>query len=344
MALILDGDRTIGLVRALEINRLKGSSGIDDLVSWDVVRNSLSTAEASEFCVLRRFLENYGFKSLCVKRNFPIDLADKLRANDFRVKVEDFAVLPQRLIKTPAEVIEIRRATEIVDKVFARVREVLGASTVNLRDELIFAEEPLTSERLRAIMEDTCYQLGAIAEDTIVACGDDACDPHQIGSGALKRNQFILVDFFPRLRTSGYYADVSRTFIKGTPSGHQIRLYNTVKVAHDMAIDMVGDGVQCKDIMAKVMSYFEDNGYKSDKTSSPPHGMFHSLGHGFGLDIHEPPRLGFCDDVLKTGMTVTIEPGLYYHGIGGVRIEDDILVESKSRDILSKVPYDWVIQ
>jgi Xaa-Pro aminopeptidase len=344
MALILDGDRTIGLVGALEINRLRGSSGIDELVSWDVVRNSLLPGEATEFCVLRRFLEGRGFKDLRVKRNFPVYLADKLRENDFRVKVEDFAVLPQRLIKTPTEMAEIRRATEIAGVVFAQVREILTVSTVNSRDELLFEEEILTSERLRAIMEDTCYRLGAVAEDTIVACGDDACDPHQIGSGALKKNQFILVDFFPRLKTSGYYADISRTFIKGIPSDQQTRLYNAVRVAHDMAIDMVRDGIQVKDIMAMVMAYFEDNGYKSDKTSSPPHGMFHSLGHGLGLDIHEPPRVGFCDDVLKTGMTVTIEPGLYYHGIGGVRIEDDILVKSKSCDILSRVPYDWEIQ
>jgi Xaa-Pro aminopeptidase len=215
---------------------------------------------------------------------------------------------------------------------------------VDSENRLILADEILTAERLRAEMENFCYQLGAVAEDTIVACGTDTSDPHGTGSGPLKAGEFILIDLFPHLKSSGYHADVSRTFLKGIPSSEQTKLHNAVKTAHDIAIDMVCGGRPVADLMRKVMSHFESSGFRSDRAASPPYGMFHSLGHGFGLDIHEPPKLGNCDDVLSPGMVITIEPGLYYQNIGGVRVEDDILVLDGSREILTDIPHDWVIE
>ncbi|MDR1173667.1 MAG: aminopeptidase P family protein, partial [Puniceicoccales bacterium] len=242
------------------------------------------------------------------------------------------------------EITEIKHAIDIVRQTFVQVENILSAASINGKNELVFEDEILTSEHLRAMMETFCYQLGAIADDTIVACGVAACDPHNLGYGPLKANEFILVDFFPHLKASGYYADVSRTFIKGKPTKEQTNLYNAVKTAHDTAIDMAYGGGRGKDIMVRTFEYFESKGYKSSNTANPPRGMFHSLGHGFGLDIHEPPRIGMCDDILQAGMVVTIEPGLYYQAIGGVRIEDDILVGNQSSEILTQIPHNWVIE
>jgi Xaa-Pro aminopeptidase len=344
IAVIFDGKKTTALVGALEINRLSNASKMNEFVSWDLIKSSIQSDKVTDFDVLKRFLEDLGLKKVYVKCNFPVYLADKLRAENFEVSVVEFSILPQRLIKSSAEVTEIRHTAGIVGEVFTEVEKVLSASSVNTKNELVFENEVLTAEHLREIMEMLCYQRGAIAEDTIVACGIGACDPHNVGYGSLKANEFIVIDFFPYLKSSGYYADVSRTFLKGKPQKVQTNLYNVVKFAHDMAINMVHDGVLVKDVMRKVFEHFESKGYKSSRIANPPHGMFHSLGHGLGLDIHEPPRLGICDDVLESGMVVTIEPGLYYLEIGGVRIEDDVLIGNKTCEILSEVPYNWIIE
>ncbi|MDR1595742.1 MAG: Xaa-Pro peptidase family protein [Puniceicoccales bacterium] len=344
MAVLCMNGRTIALASALEINRLKSESRADEFISWDVVKSSMDSDKITECDVLIRFLRDLGIEKFSVKRNFPVYFADNLRAAGFGIAVFGAEILPQRLVKSDFEIGEISTAIGIVGKVFASVETILANSSIGEKGELVFENEVLTSERLRATMEDMCYRLGAIAEDTIVACGDGACDPHNVGHGPLMANAFILIDFFPRLRSSGYYADISRTFIKGRPSKAQHDLYNAVKFAHDTAIASVHDGVSVREVTEKVFAYFESNGYESSKISDPPHGMFHSLGHGFGLDIHEPPRVGICDGVLESGMVITIEPGLYYRGLGGVRIEDDVLVGEKSASVLSKIPYNWTIE
>ncbi|MDR2737849.1 MAG: Xaa-Pro peptidase family protein [Puniceicoccales bacterium] len=341
--LIFDGKKVTALVSALEIGRLRAASKIDECVSCDAI-SSTQSKNLSELDLLVRFLQNLGLGKLRVKRNFPIHFADGLRSAGFEIVVEEFSILPQRLTKSEEEITEIRRSAEIVRMTFSEVTRILADATVDAERRILFEGEILTSERLRAIMESFCFDLGGIGEDTIVSCGASACNPHDTGHGPLLANELILVDFFPRMRSSGYYADVSRTFAKGKPSTAQIDLYETVRHAHAVAIDMVRDGVAVNEITAAVFSIFERRGYQSSKTSNPPYGMFHSLGHGFGLDIHEPPSLNFGDDVLRSGMVVTVEPGLYYDKIGGARVEDDILVGNSASEMLTKIPYDWIIE
>ncbi|MDR2432261.1 MAG: Xaa-Pro peptidase family protein [Puniceicoccales bacterium] len=343
IAVVFDGRESIALVSALEINRLRNTSKIDRFVSWDIVKLSLQSAKNTDFDVLKRFLQDLKIKTICVKQDFPVYLADQLRSANFEIIVAGFSILPQRLIKSDGEIAEIRHAIDIVRQTFVQVENILSATSTNGKNELVFEDEILTSECLRDMMETFCYQLGAISDSTIVACGVDACDPHNWGHGPLKANEFILIDFFPHLKTSGYYADVSRTFLKGKPTKEQANLYNIVKAAHDIAIDMAHGGVRGKEIMVRTLEYFESKGYKSSNTANPPYGMFHSLGHGLGLDIHEPPRIGGCDDMLQSGMVVTIEPGLYYQTIGGVRVEDDIFIGNQSSEILTQIPHNWIV-
>ncbi|MDR1433146.1 MAG: Xaa-Pro peptidase family protein [Puniceicoccales bacterium] len=344
IAVIFHRGKTTVLASALEINRLRNTGKIDELLSLDATKVSIGTGKISSVDILKRFLEDLGIGKFCVKRDFPIYLAEGLRAAGFEMEIAEFYVLPQRLVKADWEVGEIRHAIEIAKKVFASVEGILANASVGIRKELVFEGEVLTSERLRWIMEDMSYALGAMAEDTIVACGVDACNPHNVGHGPLLANEFILIDFFPYLRSSGYYADISRTFVKGKPSSEQVSMHNAVKSAHGLAISMVRDGVPANGIMAAVLGHLEGKGYESSKTSNPPRGMFHSLGHGFGLDIHEPPKLGIGDDILTAGMVTSVEPGLYYPEIGGIRIEDDILIGDASCEVLSQIPYDWILE
>ena len=294
--------------------------------------------------ILSNFLKNFGIVNVVVKKNCQVWIVNDLSENGINVKVGDFAMLPQRLIKSENEVDEIRKCAAIVEKVFQEVRDAIASSSIGSDGELILNGELLTSERIRKFMEDRSYALGAVAEDTIVSCGDDACDPHNIGHGTIYANQPIVIDFSPYLRNSGYFSDVTRTFLKGRPSNKQKKLYDAVKSAHDMAINMVCDSASSDSITSKVINFFKNIGFKTNTKSSNPSGMFHSLGHGIGLDIHERPKVGFNGDILKSGMTITIEPGLYYRGIGGVRVEDDLLVKADGHELLTNIPYDFAIE
>jgi Xaa-Pro aminopeptidase len=343
IAIVSDGGETTALVSALEIGRLQHTSPAVRLVPIDGPDRPEGSGNGKTVDGLCRFLRGLGLNSVGVKETFPISLADGLRARGIEITVADFSILPQRLVKSNREISEIRRAIEIVKTAFETVERILGDAKIGGHGELINGNGVLTADSLRTTIEMTCYQLGGIAEDTIVAGGIDACDPHGIGHGPLMANEFIVVDIFPRLRDSGYHADVSRTFFKGNPTAEQGRMYDAVKCAHDAAIDRAHAGVPVATLMAATLEFFEGRGFRSSRVASPPHGMFHSLGHGFGLDVHEPPTIGNGDGILRAGMVVTVEPGLYYRQIGGVRIEDDILVGENSSEILTKIPYDWAI-
>jgi Xaa-Pro aminopeptidase len=341
IAVVFDGKSTTALANALEIGRLKTMSPSVRVVPMDTPGQPKGGDSIDGVC---RFLRELGLDRVSVKKNCPIHLADGLRTRGIAITVVDFSILPKRLIKSEAEIVEIRRAAEIVGAAFVAAEKILSDAGVNGSGELVHGGDVLTSDVLRAKIDNCCYGLGCLAEDTIVAGGTDACNPHEIGHGPLRANEFIVVDLFPRLRTSGYYADVSRTFFKGKPSAERMAMYDAVECAHDMAIGRIRGGMPVADALAATLKFFDGRGFPSSRTASPPHGMFHSLGHGLGLDVHEPPTIGTGTDFLETGMVVTVEPGLYYPGIGGVRIEDDILVGEGSCEILTPIPHHWIIE
>ena len=344
IALIFDGKETTVLASALEVGRLRRLSKIDNVFNLENFRTKNANSSEAYITILSNFLKNLGIVNVVVKKNCQVWIVNGLSENGINVNVGDFAMLPQRLIKSENEIDEIRKCASIVEKVFQEVRDAIACSSIGSDGELILNGELLTSERLRKFIEDRSYALGAVAEDTIVSCGDDACDPHNIGYGTIYANQPIVIDFFPYSRDSGYFSDVTRTFLKGRPSNKQKKLYDAVKSAHDMAINMVCDSASSDSITSKVINFFKNIGFKTNTRSSNPSGMFHSLGHGIGLDIHEHPKVGFRGDILKSGMTITIEPGLYYRGIGGVRIEDDLLVKTDGHELLTNMPYDFAIE
>jgi len=143
---------------------------------------------------------------------------------------------------------------------------------------------------------------------------------------------------FPRSSTSRYYADMTRTVVKGRASDAVKKLYDTVKEAQEGGIGKVKDGADGQAIHQWIMDLFEKRGYHTGIKDGRMQGFFHGTGHGVGLDIHEPPRISKAPWVLKTGEVVTVEPGLYYPEIGAVRIEDMVLVTQNSCINLTKSP------
>jgi len=176
-----------------------------------------------------------------------------------------------------------------------------------------------------------------LVNHTIVACGTQACDPHECGHGPLYADEPIIIDVFPRSQKTGYFGDITRTVVKGRPSEALRKLYNTVERGQQLAFEELRKDVRGRDVHKHVLEFFEREGYKTGKSDGRMQGFFHGTGHGLGLDLHEAPRLGKTStDTLRRGNVVTVEPGLYYPGIGGVRLEDVALITDNGARNLTK--------
>ena len=176
---------------------------------------------------------------------------------------------------------------------------------------------------------------GGLPANTIVAGGDQACDPHERGSGPLKADSLIILDVFPRDAKSGYYGDLTRTVLRGRASEDQRRLWETVREGQALALKKMKPGVDGLSVHNEIKQLFTERGYPTEVRNGRHVGFFHGTGHGLGLEIHEVPR--FQKTVFKQGQVLTVEPGLYYPGIGGVRLEDVVVLTRTGIRMLSKI-------
>jgi Xaa-Pro aminopeptidase len=286
---------------------------------------------------LHQLLRERDIESLLVPRTFPIEAADRLRCAGYRVSFPSDSFFPQRDCKTPDEIHHIRqvqRHTEAaMDAAIAAIREA------SVQDDVLYRSgEPLTAEAVKRCIALSLMEQGCTARHTIVACGDQGCDPHNQGSGPLRAGQTIVIDIFPRSDHTGYFADITRTVVKGQPTEDQRRLYEAVLEGQTLALNRIGAGINGKEIHQAVMDLFEQKGYATGEIDGRMQGFFHGTGHGVGLEIHEPPRISKTDTTLQPGHVVTVEPGLYYPGQGAVRIEDLVVVTEDGCDNLTTYP------
>ncbi|MHB9010096.1 MAG: M24 family metallopeptidase, partial [Limisphaerales bacterium] len=294
--------------------KLNGSGG---------AHGSASLAE-----VIRQLARERRLKRFLVPANFPHGLARDLRRLKVRVKVKPGALFfADREFKNAEEIKKISAALLMAEVGMAEGLQALRFARIGPHGKLLQRGVPLTSERLRAVIETAIIQAGGTASHTIVAGGRQACDPHEIGHGPLKANQPIVIDIFPRSQKTGYYGDITRTFVKGKASEAVHRQYQTVRQAQEEAISRLRHGVEARSIHADIQKHFEAAGYRTSRRQDRLEGFFHGTGHGLGLEIHEPPRINATSrNRLRSGHIVTIEPGLYYRATGGVRLEDVVLI------------------
>lgn len=259
---------------------------------------------------------------------------ETLREHGIRVRLQA-PFFPARVIKTAEEIAAIKHTGLVTKKAFATALKILKESSIHWDDRLIWQGKPLTSERMKEEIEKVFLAHGCASGESIVSCGEQAAQPHNRGSGPLYAGQPIVFDIFPRDLSSGYYFDMSRTVIKGTPTEELRKLYETVRKSQLAGIAAIKPGVKTSDVHRACAEVFRKAGY----ATSEEEGFIHSTGHGVGLDIHERPGLGEkSDEVLAPGMVVTVEPGLYYKELGGVRIEDTVVVSARGCTNLTNVP------
>ena len=228
------------------------------------------------------------------------------------------------------------QALRITEKGLKRAIEVLKASKPGPGKRLRWNGKTLTSEMLRAEIDSAILRAGGIPTGAIVAGGDQACDPHERGHGALYADSLIILDVFPRDAKTGYFGDMTRTVVRGRASDAQRKLWEAVKVGQALALKKVKAGVDGMTIHKAIQEFFASRGFPTTIRKGRRVGFFHGTGHGLGLEIHEHPRLQKV--TLKDRQVLTVEPGLYYPGLGGVRLEDVVLVTKTGCKILSRFP------
>ena len=252
---------------------------------------------------------------ILVPPTFPYALAEAL-AGKCTLIIDGLGLASLRARKTPAEIRYIRHVQRCTEEAIGVAVQLIRKSNVK-KDVLFSGGIPLTSEKVRAEMHKRLLDLGCNANDTIVACGKDSAIPHATGTGPILAHEPIVIDIFPFDGKTGYYSDMTRTVVKGEPSGEIRDMYNAVADAHDLAVSRVRAGAIGAEIHQAVTDLFAERGYGTGSR-----GFTHNLGHGIGLQVHEAPSLGPSGGILEAGNVITIEPGLYYPKSGGVRLED----------------------
>lgn len=335
------------IVGALEYGRALKEAKVDGVLSLEALqvlaRRMFPGTQPGTAEVIAALAGRFGIRDFTVPADFPVGIARRVQWLGVNVHVGPERFFPARLIKSAAAAHAIRRANDCAAAAFTRVASILARALI-VRRRLVFQGATLTSEYLQRVIEVECVQRGTTLIATTVAGGRQACDPHCRGHGPLRPNELIIVDIFPREKSTGYFGDMTRTFLKGSPSDAQRRLVATVREAQAAAIAVIRPGVQARTVHRQADGVFARTGYVTEFADDGSRGFIHGTGHGLGLELHEAPRLNATTRLaLRRGMVMTVEPGLYYPEIGGCRIEDVIQVTRSGCRRLSSFPYHWHI-
>lgn len=342
------GGRSVAVLSPLEFARGRRESAFDEVLALE----SLEAEACARFGeaghpvgrLVRLLAERHGAKAFTVPEDFPAAIAFDLVKHGLEIHPGAATLLPQRLIKSSEEAGRVREGNDCSAAGLRAAERVLREAEIGRGGRLRWKGRALTSELLRAEVNKACVDAGGMPAGTIVAGGDQGVDCHERGHGPLHANEFIIVDVFPRMDATGYHGDMTRTFLKGRASPEQRRQYAAVREAQKRALGAVRAGVHGSAVHAVAAACFKELGYESGRDAKGYFGFYHGTGHGLGLEIHEPLRMRAANaHGLRAGMVVTVEPGLYYLGRGGVRIEDVVWVTDDGCEPLSKFHYRWEI-
>ena len=270
---------------------------------------------------------------------FPLGVARTLERRGVRVQLTESPAFPRRAVKSPREIAAIAKSQRAAVAALRAAVRCIRAANISPSGILKHAGRPLTSEVLKDLIARTLNDLHCSADGTIVAVGPQGARPHDAGSGPLRAGMPVVIDIFPRDRDTGYWGDITRTVVRGRASTKVRRMFRAVKAAQQLALSLLRPGVESRAVQHAVEDFFRKAGFET--RFAPPGrecGFIHSTGHSVGLDIHESPGLRNEPGRLAAGNVVTVEPGLYYPGTGGVRIEDTVVITRTGYKILASFP------
>jgi Xaa-Pro aminopeptidase len=341
-----DGTRHV-LVHSMEGARMGGLGlelhnpeeyGFDDLIKQGLPRHEIGLELMTRAC------KAWGIERASVPHTFPLEPADRLRREGIELSTDRELFEARRRVKSGAELDGIRRAQRAAEAGMSAARDLLRSARAN-GSALELDGEPLTSERVKRAIERVFSDHDCSADEFIVAHGSQSAIGHHMGEGPIAPGEPVIIDLWPRDRHSACYADMTRTFVVGEPPPEIVEWHGLVLESLNASIAAIRAGVRDTDVNAVASEIFEARGLPTVRTKQPgvplEDGFYHGLGHGVGLEVHEAPVLGITSkDDLLAGEVVTVEPGLYRRGFGGVRLEDLVLVTEDGAENLTDFPYD----
>ena len=350
--------KKIAVYGPLELNEARAHATVDEVRPFDDLRKATEKKKEKPTLadIIATLIEEDEPDEVHLPFNFPAGLAKKLEETGLKILAKNGFIFPERLIKTADEIQKIRKAQALNEVGFRRAEQVLAEAEIGKENTLYWQGDVLTSEILRCQMAMAMLGTGAFptfpSGEAIVGCGAASADVHSKGTGPLKAHEFIIIDSFPR-HPNQYCGDLTRTYLKGTPTPWHTDVYNAVLKAQQTAIDLIQESANGMDIHTAVAQTFKDAGFETGISDIGEHyGYFHGTGHSLGLAVHDggASMLTRISCPLKAGYITTVEPGLYYPpgthtgGAGGCRIEDIVAVTKDGHENLTTLPKDtWVI-
>jgi Xaa-Pro aminopeptidase len=342
-----DGRRVVA-VHSLEIPRVREDApGLDIIPTAELGEDELyaqglqGPAIALELVV--RACREVGVQEAAVPPHFPVEVADHLRANGIDLTVDRDLFDNRRRSKNETELAGIRRAQKACETALDAARDLLRRAQPNGAG-LEVDGAPLTSERIKRVIEGVFADHDVEGSEMIVSHGPQTAVGHDMGSGQIRPNEPIVFDLFPKDKQTGCYADMTRTYVVGEPSDEVKEWYGLVKAALDRSTAAVKPGANGRNLFELVCDIFQQAGYKTALNKEPGEvledGFIHGLGHGVGLEVHELPSMSRTGHDLVPGDVITIEPGLYRSGYGGLRLEDLVLVTRDGYEVITDYPYE----
>jgi Xaa-Pro aminopeptidase len=337
--LLVDGSRRHVLVSALEAARVRKICPAAILHTPAQLFAETAPRRRHLSDQVLALVRQLKFRAVQVGPYFPVGIARALERGGVQVRLSAAPAFPRRAVKSAREIASLAKSQRAAVAALRAAIRCLRAATVSPAGVLKHAGKHLTSEILKELIEETLRRQGCSAAGTIVAVGPQGARPHDTGSGPVRAGMPVVIDIFPRDKATGYWGDITRTVVRGRASAALRRMHRDVLAAQKLALSMIRPGVESRAVQQAVEKFFRAAGHET--RLSPPGkecGFIHSVGHGVGLDIHEAPGLRNEPGRLCAGNVVTVEPGLYYPGLGGVRIEDTVVVTRTGHKVLATFP------
>ncbi len=324
----------------LEIDRARAQSCVDEVLplSRYLKRAQAKHAAPDITDVMDELLREFRVKKICVPQTTGFTIVDALRDKGYHVQSGGQPFFPERIVKTAEELRCITQAQRVVFAAIRLARDTLKASRIK-GNRLLLRGKALTSERLRTMISILLLEKGYAAGAVIVSSGKHACDPHDEGSGPLHAHGSIIVDIFPQSMKTRYCGDATRTFCRGRAPEALKEMYAIVRQGQQLGLDRIRAGVDGNAVHREIQNYFTECGYPTEERRGRQVGFFHGTGHSIGLEVHEEPaRINMRHYTLEAGTVMSVEPGLYYPDIGGVRIEDLVQITKTGCNLIAGFP------
>jgi|SaaInl4_135m_RNA_FD_contig_31_2133274_length_3849_multi_10_in_0_out_0_3 Xaa-Pro aminopeptidase len=324
----------------LEIERAREAADVDRILPlvqyWKMAQEKHQKPPGTEE-VIDVLMRDLGLNRVIVPPDFSIKFADGIRNYGHTVEVKLEPFFERRLAKDESEVAAVRETVHRTETAIEQAIDTIRMAHISATGVLELDGEPLTSDRVRRSMHKYLIEHDCVASHSVVSCGPQTALPHEEGHGPLYANQPIIIDCNPRSASNGYYADITRTVVRGTAPTALQRQYEAVLDAQAFAHEMLKPGANGKEIHASVTEFLGARGYKTHQVDGTPQGFFHATGHGFGVEAHERPHFALKEEYAEVGNIVAVEPALYYSDTGGIRIEDDYLLTDDGAEQLTSI-------